>query len=80
MTMTLNTEHTSYDTSTVRGRARAYSEELVRKGVIPQMLQNDVLVLGVYAEHLENEKLALESKIRFYEHTIRELIASGGTK
>ena len=80
MAMTLGAEYTSYDTSTVQGRARAYSEELVRKGLIPQMLQNDVLVLGVYAEHLENEKLVLESKIRFYEHTIRELIASGGTK
>ena len=80
MAMTLNAENTSYDTSTVRGRARAYSEELVRKGVLPQMLQEDVLVLGVYAEHLEKEKLALESKIQFYEHSIRVLIASGGTK
>ena len=80
MTMTLNTEHTSYDTSTVRGRARAYSEELVRKGFLPQRPQDDVIVFELYAEHLENEKLTLESKIRFYERTIRELIVSGGTK
>ena len=80
MTMTLNAEHTSYDTSTVRGRARAYSEDLVRKGFLPQMLQNDVLVLGLYAEHLENEKAVLENKLKLYEHSIHEFVVSGGAK
>lgn len=80
MTMTLNAEHTSYDTSTVRGRARAYSEELVRNGFLPQRPQDDVIVFGLYAEHLENEKAVLENKLKLYEHSIHEFVVSGGTK
>ena len=80
MTMTLDAEYTSYDTSTVRGRARAYSEELVRKGFLPQMPQDDVIVFGLYAEHLENEKAVLENKLKLYEHSIHEFVVSGGTK
>lgn len=80
MEMTLNAENTSYDISTVQGRARAYVEDLVRKDYLPQMVQEDVLVLGVYAEHLENEKTVLENKLRSYEHAIHEFVVSGGTK
>ena len=78
--MTLNAENTSYDTATVQGRARAYAEELVRKGYLPQKPWEDVLVLGLYAEHLENEKAVLENKLRSYEHAIHEFVVSGGTK
>lgn len=80
MAMTLDAEYTSYDTSTVRGRARAYSEELVRKGFLPQMPQNDVIVFGLYAEHLENEKAVLENKLKLYERSIHEFVVSGGIK
>lgn len=80
MEMTLNAENTSYDTSTVQGRARAYVEDLVRKGYLPQMVQEDVLVLGVYAEHLENEVMTRDNTIRLYEHTIHEFVISGGIK
>lgn len=80
MEMTLNAENTSYDTSTVQGRARAYVEDLVRKGYLPQMVQEDVLVLGVYAEHLENEVMTRDNTIRLYEQTIHEFVVSGGTK
>lgn len=71
---------TSYDTTTVQGRARAYTEELVHKGYLPQMVQENVLVLGFYAEHLENEKAVLENKLRSYEHAIHEFVVSRGTK
>lgn len=80
MEMTLNAENTSYDISTVQGRARAYVEDLVRKGYLPQMVQEDVLVLGVYAEHLENEVMTRNYTIRLYEQTIHEFVVSGGTK
>lgn len=80
MEMTLNAENTSYDISTVQGRARAYVEDLVRKGYLPQMVQEDVLVLGVYAEHLENEVMTRDNTIRLYEHAIHEFVVSGGIK
>lgn len=80
MEMTLNAENTSYDTSTVQGRARAYVEDLVRKGYLPQMVQENVLVLGFYAEHLENEVMTRDNTIRLYEQTIHEFVVSGGTK
>ena len=80
MEMTLNAENTSYNISTVKGRARAYVEDLVRKGYLPQMVQEDVLVLGLYAEHLENEVMTRDNTIRLYEHTIHEFVVSGGTK
>lgn len=80
MEMTLNAENTSYDTSTVKGRARAYVEDTVRKGYLPQMVQEDVLILGFYAEHLENEKAVLENKLKSYEHAIHEFVVSGGIK
>ena len=78
--MTLNAENTSYDTTTVQGRARAYAEELVRKGYLPQKPWEDVLVLGLYAEHLENEVMTRDNTIRLYEQTIHEFVVSGGTK
>lgn len=80
MEMTLNAENTSYDTSTVQGRARAYVEDLVRKGYLPQMVQENVLVLGFYAEHLENEVMTRDNTIRLYEQTVHEFVVSGGTK
>lgn len=78
--MTLNAENTSYDTTTVQGRARAYAEELVRKGYLPQKPWEDVLVLGLYAEHLENEVMTRDNTIRLYEQTVHEFVVSGGTK
>lgn len=78
--MTLNAENTSYDTTTVQGRARAYAEELVRKGYLPQKPWEDVLVLGLYAEHLENEVMTRDNTIRLYEQTIHEFVVSGGIK
>lgn len=78
--MTLNAENTSYDTTTVQGRARAYAEELVRKGYLPQKPWEDVLVLGLYAEHLENEVMTRDNTIRLYEQTIHEFVVSGGTR
>lgn len=78
--MTLNAENTSYDTTTVQGRARAYAEELVRNGYLPQKPWEDVLVLGLYAEHLENEVMTRDNTIRLYEQTIHEFVVSGGTK
>ena len=78
--MTLNAENTSYDTTTVQGRARAYAEELVRNGYLPQKPWEDVLVLGLYAEHLENEVMTRDNTIRLCEQTIHEFVVSGGTK